>query len=177
MADRLSDQKIDLFNAHYDAYYALVFNIVLSKVSNFHDAEDICQEVFTIMYRKVDEIETPRSWLFGCLRNVVYEYYREKHHKDVDVEALFDDISIGYVNGFRDARIMITQVIDEIISEEGDRDAALFDLIAVYNYSITQACAYLKISYKQAVYRYGRISDKVRSKLRERGIANIEDLL
>jgi len=172
-----SDQKIVLFNAHYDTYYSLIFSIVLSKVGNYHDAEDICQEVFVIMYRKIDEIEKPRSWLLGCLRNVVYEYYREKRHKDIDVDALFDDISMGYVNGFRDTRITISQILEEIRNEESDEDATLFDLVALYNFSFAQAHLHLNITYKQAVYRYNRISAKVKAKLNNRGIANIEDLL
>lgn len=177
MTDRQPDEKTARFNREFDSYYTLVFNIVLAKVSNYHDAEDICQEVFSIFYRKLDEVESPRRWLLGCLRNVVYEYYREKRHKDIDVAVLFDDISMGYVNGFRDARIAIHQTIEEVYAEEEESDAVLFDLVALYNYSFAEACVHCNISYKQAVYRYNRVSARIRSKLKEKGISNLEDLL
>jgi DNA-directed RNA polymerase specialized sigma24 family protein len=173
----LSDPKVVRFSENYDSFYSLVFSIVLSKVINYHDAEDICQEVFLRFYRKIDEVESPRKWLLGCLRIVVLDYYKEKRHKDIDADSLFDDMSMSYVNGFRDVRIMITQVLNEIYVEEGDRDAALFDLIALYNFSFIQASVNLNLNYKQAVYRYGRMADRVRSKLKDRGIADIEDLL
>jgi DNA-directed RNA polymerase specialized sigma24 family protein len=177
LTTRLSDPKIARFSDNYDSFYSLVFSIVLSKVTNYDDAEDICQEVFIRFYRKIDEIESPRKWLLGCLRIVVLDYYKVKKSKDVDVDMLFDDMSMSYVNGFRDTRIMITQALQEIYEHEGDRDAALFDLITLHNYSFVQASKQLDLNYKQALYRYEKICEKLKAKLKERGIQNIEDLL
>lgn len=174
---QLSDPKITQFSEQYDTFYSLVFSIVLSKVSNYHDAEDICQEIFLRFYRKIEEVESPRKWLLGCMRIVVLDYYKEKRHKDVDVDSLFDDMNMSYVNGFRDARITITQVLSEIYEEEGDRDSALFDLIAVHNFSVADAARHLGESYKKVRYRYSCVADKVKAKLKERGIGNIEELL
>jgi RNA polymerase sigma factor (sigma-70 family) len=177
LTTRLSDPKIARFSDSYDSFYSLVFSIVLSKVTNYHDAEDICQEVFIRFYRKIDEIESPRKWLLGCLRIVVLDYYKTKKSRDVDVDMLFDDLNMSYVNGFRDTRIMITQTLQEIYEQEGDRDAVLFDLVTLHNYSFAQASKQLNLNYKQTLYRYERICEKLRSKLKERGIQNIEDLL
>lgn len=174
---RLSDPGIDRFVDSYDSYYSVVFNSIYSKVSNYHDAEDICQEVFIRFYDNIAVVENPRKWLFGCLRLVVFDYYRMKQKKDIDVDELFEDIGMGYVNGFRDTRMMIKEVIDELCAQEGDRDASLFELVAVYNYSFVQASRQLNLNYKQARYRYSRFSGKVLAKLNERGINNIEDLL
>jgi len=175
--NRLGAPGTGSFIENYDSYYSLVFSTVYSKISNFHDSEDICQEVFIRFYNKMDEIESPRKWLYGCLRNVVLDYYKEKRHTDIDIDTLFDDIGLGYVNGFRDTRMMLKNVMDEIFETEGDRDAALFEMIAVYNYSFAETAKHLNLGYKQTRYRYYNMASKLMDKLREKGIERIEDLL
>ena len=177
LKDKLSDPGTDRFVENYDSYYSVVFNSIYSKVSNYHDAEDICQEVFIRLYDNFDQVENPRKWLFGCLRLVVFDYYKLKQKKEINVDELFDDIGMGYVNGFRDSRMMIKQVIDDICAEIGDRDASLFELVAVYNYSFVQASKQLNLNYKQARYRYNVFADRVLERLKDKGISNIEDLL
>jgi len=177
LKEKLSDPGTDRFVENYDSCYSIIFNSIYSKVNNFHDAEDICQEVFIRYYDNLDEVQNPRKWLFGCLRLVVFDYYKVKQKKDIDVDELFEDIGMGYVNGFRDSRIMIKDVVDDLCNESGDRDASLFELVAVYNYSFVQASKHLNLNYKQARYRYNVFAQKVVEKLRDKGINNIEDLL
>jgi DNA-directed RNA polymerase specialized sigma24 family protein len=182
----LADQKVENFNRLYNLFYSLVFSIVHSKVSNFHDAEDICQEVFLRFYRKLEEIDNPRKWLLGCLRIVVLDYYKQKESNE-DIDTLFNDISMGYVNGFRESRVIISQTIEEISNEEekedkeskedSSSDAAIFNLIAIYKYSIVEASRHLKLNYKQTRYRYNRICEKIISRLRCKGIKELGDLL
>lgn len=173
----LSEARTLHFVESYDAYYSLIFSSIYSKVSNYHDAEDICQEVFFRFYDKIDEIESPRKWLFGCLRIVVLDYYKGKKGREVDLDGLSDNIAMSYANGFRDARMMIKQVIDEVCDARGDIDASLFELVAVYNFTFVQASKHLNLNYKQARYRYKVFSEKVIEKLMEKGVRNIEDLL
>ncbi len=173
----LAAPETESFIESYDSYYSLVFSTVYSKVNNFHDAEDICQEVFIRFYSKMDEVQNPRKWLYGCLRIVVLDYYKEKRHRDVDIDELFDDISLGYVNGFRDTRVMLKNVMEEVFVEEGDRDAALFEMIAVYNFTFVEAAKHLNLGYKQARYRYNSMASKLMEKLKARGIERIEELL
>ncbi len=161
----------------YDSYYSLLFSTVYSRVNNYHDAEDICQEVFIRFLDNFDKVENPRKWIFGCMRLVVFDHYKTKKKSAVNVDELFDDIGMGYVNGFRDARMTIRQAMDEICSERGDVDSSLFELVAVYNYSFVQASRHLKLNYKQARYRYNVFAGLVLQRLKEKGINNIEDLL
>jgi RNA polymerase sigma factor (sigma-70 family) len=176
----LADQKVENFNRLYNSFYSLVFSIIFSKVGNYHDAEDICQEVFLRFYDKLDEIDNPRKWLLGCLRIVVIDFYKQKNRNDEDIDALFNDIGMGYVNGFREARVIISQIIEEVSDEsdeDGTSDASIFNLIAIYRYSIVEASRHLKLNYKQTRYRYNRICEKIMSRLREKGIKELGDLL
>jgi DNA-directed RNA polymerase specialized sigma24 family protein len=180
LSGSLADPKVDNFNKLYNSFYSLVFSIIFSKVNNYHDAEDICQEVFLRFYGKLDEIDNPRKWLLGCLRIVVLDFYKQKNRSGEDIDALFNDISMGYVNGFKEARIIISQIIDEVSDESGDddgSDASIFNLIAIYKYNIVEASRHLKLNYKQTRYRYNRICEKIMSRLRDKGIKELGDLL
>ena len=177
LKDKLSNPRTEQFINNYDSFYSIIFNSIYSKVSNYHDAQDICQEVFIRYYNNLEVIENHRKWLFGCLRLVVFDYYKMKQRKDFDTDVIFEDIGMGYVNGFRDTRVMIKEIIDSLCDEYGDRDASLFELVAVYNYSFVQASRQLNLNYKQARYRYNVFAERVLGKLRDKGIHNIEDLL
>ena len=174
---RLSGLQIKQFISSYDAHYSVIFSSVYSRVNNYHDAEDICQEVFIRLYDKIEEVENPRKWLFGCLRIVVIDYYKRKYTREIDVEEFFDDMAMSFVNGFRDTRIMIKDVLDAVTDEEDGESISLFELVAVYNYSLADAARHTGLSYKQARYRYSRITQKLAAGLKKRGINSIEDLL
>lgn len=180
LINSLADPKVENFIKYYHLFYSLVFSSVYSRINNYHDAEDICQEVFIRFYRKINEIKSPRKWLLGCLRIVVLDFYKEKNRDNEDVDSLLNDIDIGYVNGFKEARMVISQVIEEISDKcvgEEVRDASIFQLVAVYQYTIAEAARHLKLNYKQTRYRYNRICEKILSRLREKGIKELEDLL
>ena len=112
LTSNLSEKKTELFSEHYNSLYSVAFSSVYSKIGNYHDAEDICQEVFLRFYRKLDEIESPRKWIFGALRLVVFDYYKRKGKNDIDIETMFEDVSMSFVNGFRDTRMVIQQALD-----------------------------------------------------------------
>lgn len=99
----------------YSDYYPIVFNAVNTKVGNHDDTKDICQEVFIRLYERLDEVENVRRWLFTALKLVVLEYFRAKKKRDdLDIDDVFNDISLTFVNGFRDARIMIKDALDNM---------------------------------------------------------------
>lgn len=168
---------IEKFILAYESCYSVIFSSIYIRVNNYHDSEDICQEVFIRFYDKIEEIENPRKWLFGCLRIVVLDYYKRKHGRDADIEEFFNDIGLSYVNGFRDTRVMIQEILGRMTEEENSADMSLFDLVAVHNFSFVEAAKHLGMNYKQARYRYGKISAKITAGLKERGINSIEELL
>ena len=176
LKEKLTTPSVEKFISSYESFYSVVFNSVYTRIGNHHDSEDICQEVFIRFYDNVDEIENPRRWLFGCLKIVVIEFYKRRYSKDIDINDFFDDMSMNYVNGFRDTRIIIREILD-YIEEEEPEDISLFELVAVYNFSLAEAARHQGLSYKQAGYRFIRITRKIADALKERGVNSIEDLL
>lgn len=168
-------KKRDEFSEAYTLYYPLILNTINSKIENYHEANDVCQEVFMAFYNKFDEIREHRKWLFGTLRNKLIDYYRKKSNDASDVNDFFDDISLTFVNGFRDTRILIEEAIDSVVLEEQDR--LLFDYIAINNYSYTNVGKILGLSKRQIGYKYLAIVKKILSYLQSKGIHDIGDLL
>ena len=170
-------EKTEHFTEAYSNYYALVFSSIYSRVGSTDEAKDICQEVFIKFYEKFHEIENSRKWLLGALRLSVFEFYRKKGKKDSIINAMFKDMSLTFVNGFRDSRLIIEEAFEDMDTFQDEREKILFDLIAIYDYTYREAGRELGYSVRQARYRYGLIVERLVRYFRKRGIYRLEDLL
>lgn len=175
MATAAKKAKREEYTLAFNKYYPLVFNIVLSKVGNEHDADDICQEIFLAFFEKFEEVENHRKWLFGTIRNIVIRHYEKKSKSDIDIENIMNDISFSYVNGFRDLRIMVNDAVNNV--ELDEEETMLIDYIAYNRYSYNNVSRIMGLTRKQVIYRYSRAVDRILRYLKEKGIHNIEDLL
>lgn len=167
--------KREEFAIIYNQYYPIVYNTIFTKTGNSHDSRDICQEVFIILYNKFEEVQNVRHWLFGTIRNVTLRYYEKKSKSDVDIETLFEDENLAYVNGFKDTRILISNAIAK--ASLSDEDRTIFEYIAIYNYSYTNTGIIMGQSKRQIGYKYNMIIEEILRILNSQGIHSIEDLL
>lgn len=162
----------------YSDYYPIVYSTIHTKVGNRDDAQDICQEVFIRLFERLDDVDNVRRWLFSALKLVVLEHFRKKKNKDeLNVDDVFQDVSLTFVNGFRDARIIINEAIENIDNFSDNKERIIFDLIAVNNFTYQMAAEQLGMTRRQIEYRYGQIVDRIIKYLHSKGIKNIEDLL
>jgi RNA polymerase sigma factor (sigma-70 family) len=166
----------DNFTEDHKRYYSLVFSTVFTKIENIDDTKDICQEVFIRFFENYTKINDKRKWLYGTLRNVIMEFYR-KRRGDADIDDVFADISLTFVNGFRDARIIIAEAFENMDNFDNEDDKVLFDLIAMFNYSYTEAGKQMGLTKRQVEYKYRQIVDNILDFLKKKGVSHIEDLL
>ncbi|MDY6968108.1 MAG: sigma-70 family RNA polymerase sigma factor [Spirochaetota bacterium] len=169
-------KKKDLFTEMHSKYYPLIFSAVYTKVDNVDDAKDICQEVFIKFFEKFGEIENYRKWLYGALRLAVFDFYR-KSRPNINIDEVFDDISLTFVNGFRESRIIINEAIENMDNFDNETDKIMFDLIAINNFTYAQTAKQLGLTRRQVEYKYKKITDRIIDYLRKKGIDNLEDLL
>ncbi len=169
--------KQDQFTEVYALYYSSLFSVIYSKTGHFSDTEDICQEVFTRFYLNMEDIRNPRAWLYGTMRNVVFDYYKEKGRSAEEIEELMQGGEPAYENGFRESRMIIREILDEPETFSSEQEREIFQLVAVHEFSLTKAGRHTGLAYHTA--RKGFLSGmrRVVRKLKDRGIKGVEDLL
>jgi len=177
MAEKLTDLKIRKFNDSYDLYFSAIFGAVYRRTGNYHESEDICQEIFLSLFDSIESVDNTRAWLYGVMRNKISDYYRMKGKTPEEIELLVEESSAVYVNGFRDTRIIIEDILNSGRTFADDRERAIFDLVAVMGFSVAEASKHLGISYRQARYGFERASAGIADALKKRGISSIEELL
>ncbi|MDY6935153.1 MAG: sigma-70 family RNA polymerase sigma factor [Spirochaetota bacterium] len=169
--------KKDKFTEDHKRYYPVVFSTVYTKIGNIDDASDICQEIFIKFFEKYEEIQNSRKWLYGALRIAILEFFRRTRAEEVNIDDVFGDVGLTFVNGFKDSRVIISEAIDNMDNFGDEGEKTLFDLIAVYNYSYSEAAKQMGLTKRKAEYRYRRIVDRIIDYLNKKGIKDIEDLL
>lgn len=170
----LTDNREYQFRTIYAEHYAYLMGIIAKRVGNEHDAEEICQNLFVAMYRKMDEIENPAKWLRASVGFEILSFLKSRKRNDSvtleDVEEQPDRAEQSEIS------IIIRDAIDDPGNFDSERDMTLFRLIAVYKYSYIEAARELGISRRQAEYGYGKASHRLMEHLRGKGIG-VEDAI
>lgn len=172
----LIDKKTRRFIEAYSDFYPVVYSAVFAHVQDPDDAKDICQEIFTRFYDKYDEVENHRGWLFGAARYVILEHFR-KNRRKVDIDTVLDDENTGFVNGFRETRLVLKEALENPDNFSDERERILFELVAVHDFTYRDAGRQLGLSERQVRYRYGIITERILRYLGVRGIKRLDDLL
>ena len=165
------------FKDAYDTLYTPVFCAIYAKLGSYDDAEDLTQEVFLRFHQKIEEVETPRAWIYGTMRNVLMNYFRDRKPAQENVEQFLDDVSLGYVNGFREGRIVIAQTLEDGTLFGSDLDRSIFELVAYHGFTVAEAGRHCGVTYMQARYSFSMTGRAVIAALKKKGISRLEDLL
>ena len=77
-------------------YKKAVYGIILPKVRDFHQAQDLTSETFITAYLSIESLDAPEkvgAWLCGIARNLANKWlYREKRD-DLSLEGLLENTS------------------------------------------------------------------------------------
>ncbi|MCP4131764.1 MAG: sigma-70 family RNA polymerase sigma factor [bacterium] len=169
--------KRTMFKEIYRLFFPVICGSLYTKVNDRDLAADLAQDVFVDCLLNLDKIENIRAWLFRAVRNRLIDYYRKKKNMTQDVADLeaSGDIALTYINGFKDTRIIIQEAVDTI---SNDSERNIFELVAVQNYSYSEAGKALGLTKRQIFYRYTKIVENILDFLKnKKGINSIEELL
>jgi RNA polymerase sigma-70 factor, ECF subfamily len=168
------DHFIDI----YSDYFPLIYGLVYAKIADRDEAKDVCQEIFIRLYERLNSIDDVRKWLYGTMKNVIFEFYKKKTRNDsVNIDDILSDAGIGYVNGFRDTRLVINDALENMENFRNPKEKIIFDLIAINMFTYTEAAEHMGMTPRQVQYAYGLIVDRILNYLSKKGIKAIEDLL
>ena len=89
------DQKtLDEFSKIYDETYNDVLRYVVCKCSNISDVEDIIQNIYLDVYKKLPNIS--KSYIMGISKNKVNDYYRYNYKRKILEMFCKEEIEVDY---------------------------------------------------------------------------------
>lgn len=142
------------FDEIAEQYYTSIFKYCCVKLSDEHSAKDCTQEVFLILYKKMDKLklsENIRAWLYRTADNVMRNH-RKKNRNSVPLDDLDETTEDTY---------SVEMPFEEIITQE---EYELLNSYYINGDSIETISKQLCIS-KDAVYqRIHRIKTKIEKK-------------
>lgn len=77
-------ENISLFNILYKTHKQAVYGYICYLTRNKHDAEDIFQETWLRVVRKLDQVndlESSKAWLYTIATNLYKDLLRKKKHR------------------------------------------------------------------------------------------------
>jgi RNA polymerase sigma factor (sigma-70 family) len=169
--------KTNKFTDLYSDFYSMVYHGIYAKIRDADLSGDLTQEVFTRFYEKMDEVEYPRKWLLGTLRFVLLEHYQKNRAGTVDIDEIFYDENILFVNGFRDTRIVLREAFDASENYRDEKDRIIYELIAIKKYTREEVSRLMGLTKKQVHYKYKAVVDRIVEYLKKKGINKLEELL
>jgi len=162
-----------LFRKIYSDNYALILNLVNKHIGNFHDSEEICQNLFIVMYDKFHEIENHGRWLRGAVRFEVLEYFKKNNRKgeSVSIDEYTDEPIQSRSETDSELAIILKEAINRAENYDNEQERVLFQLIAINKYSYAEAASEMGTTRRQAEYAYGKVIQRVFTHLKSKGIS------
>ena len=161
------------FGVLVDKYRACIYALAYSRLHNFHDAEDVAQEVFIKAYRKLSTLrryDSFHAWLYSITSNLCKEWMRKQSRRpdrgfidDQNQEAL-GEVS---VDSYRDE--LVCESIHDALSSLPENHQQVLMLYYLGGMNSREIGEFLAIS--SSAVRYRLI--KARSQLREGMLATM----
>jgi RNA polymerase sigma-70 factor, ECF subfamily len=85
---------LESYQKIYDAFARKVLNFIYRMVNSVEEAEDLTQETFVAVFKKLGSLKDNdkfEPWLFRIARNFVYQRYRARSPVSVPIDALDED--------------------------------------------------------------------------------------
>src|SRR5258708_37967883 len=91
--EQLRGGNIDAFEALYHQYKQTVYSLCLRNTHNAADAEDLTQEVFLQVHRRISSLRNHaafKSWLYRVTMNAILMHFRKRHGLVLSLHYVLD---------------------------------------------------------------------------------------
>ncbi len=88
LVHRIQNGDLDGFKTLYSLYVKRIFNFVYRLTGKREDAEDVTQDVFLIVYNRIQELKEAdrfESWIYRIARNEVYQRLRKRRGSELSI--------------------------------------------------------------------------------------------
>ena len=156
----------------FDAEETPLLRYAFSLVGRREVAEEIVQEVFLELHRRWDEVQTPRAWLFRCVRNRACNHLR-KHGREVlrgdEENGSMTNLEEDQVEALvlrSEATVVLRAMLEDL--EKVDRQLVTLKYFDGLSYCDISAKTGLSVS--NVGYRLHHILKQLANQLRRRGL-------
>ena len=160
--------KADAFQELVERYQRPVFRMISNLIGDCHMAEDITQEVFLAVYRKLSTFDPMRcrfsTWLFTIARNQSINYLRRRK-KEVPADSL--EISSSADPSESICREEFLRQMDQILNRLPPRQKRAFVLAEFENLPYEEIAQIECVSIGTVKSRIHRAKEKFRSALEQ----------
>jgi RNA polymerase sigma-70 factor (ECF subfamily) len=152
------------FDQLYEDYFAFVWRSVRGLGVAPNAIEDIVQDVFVVVHRRLDEYEGTRAsiktWLYGILRRAVANYHRTRRRKpaqfgtkegDAEVETLTDNTRLSPHESA--ARSEAVRVLTELLAALDEEKREVFILAEIEQMSVPEISQAIEVNVNTAYAR------------------------
>lgn len=166
---RIANRDMDAFDELYFKTEKILYSYILSFVRHHQDSLDILQETYIKLMNSAhlyQPMGKPMAWLFTISKNLAVSHLRsKKHHVDLEVIDLNNDLSFSYVDNHTDREIL--QIALQILTEE-ERTIVLLSAISGLKHKEIAQNLDLKLS--TVLSKYSRSIKKMREYIRKEGL-------
>lgn len=113
------------FQSVYDECFDLVWRSAIALGVSVHEADDVVQEVFVVVHKKLPRFEgrsSVRTWVTGIMLNTVREYRRAHRHDrdavEVDVRLVSPALSPEASAQNRDSAELLARILRGMSDEQ-----------------------------------------------------------
>lgn len=138
----------------YTAFHGKVMGYIYSRVNRKAEAEDLCEDVFEKVFRRIDQFDRSKAslstWIFTITRNTVIDHYRRTKPTEELDENLSDSSEI-------DESLLRTESLQELASALRSLPQELTDLIVLRYYDnkpLTEVAEIMGLSYGAVKLRH-----------------------
>lgn len=120
------------FRQVYDSYFAFVWRAVANRGVSAAAMDDVVQEVFLVVHRKLPEFEgrsTVRTWLSAIVRRVVSDHVKKRANQATAQEPLDDHALRSDEDPAADLdRRSAAELVDRLLDKMSDAQREVFVL-------------------------------------------------
>ena len=141
-ADLIAKAKLGNSDAFADIikqYYGLVMHYLLGMGVKHSDAEDVAQEAFITLFRKIDQVTNPATftaWLLRISRNLFIDKIRKE--KKIDVSGNQFELELLTSNLTPESEVVSNSEVSDIFAGLKFRERVILELRVFQNMSFAE---------------------------------------
>jgi RNA polymerase sigma-70 factor, ECF subfamily len=158
------------FRRLFDEQVDFVWRVLRRYGVPDRDVDDLCQEVFMIVHRKLPEFEgrsTLRTWIYGIAARTALASRRKAHVRRERLEPELEERAVEATQHDQAARKGDLSVVEAALQELDEEKREAFVLYELEGLSVVEVAAATGVPENTALYRLHKAREELERKLRK----------